>query len=105
MYSVITFEAGKNSLRVKLGAQPHSITNLYDMVAVLLGQDSEKCHYDCTKLEVSTDIVDAIEATYRDGADNDDWKMTFGMHWCCFGPKVNEELPKNTVEVYDGFIQ
>lgn len=92
-------------MQIKLGAHPHSITNLYDMVAILLGHDPSKCHYDCTKIEVSSDVVYDIENTYRDGTDNDDWKMTFGMHWCCFGPKEDKTLPDNTVRIEDGFIQ
>ena len=88
---------------IKIESKPTGIVNLYDIVAKQLGHDRTKCHYDCTKIEVSEDIAQAIEDAYNDGTS--DWKMTFGMHWCCFGPKENKELPDSTVRIEPGFIQ
>ena len=88
---------------VVIDKMPIGITNLYDIVAEKLGHDPSKCHYNCTKIEVSENIAQAIEDCYNDGTS--DWKMTFGMHWCCFGPKEDKTLPDNTVRIEEGFIE
>ena len=89
---------------------PLTITDLYDFVAIALGYDKEKVHYDCTKIEVSDDIAELIEEKYRQvgqekGLGEYDIKMSFGMDWCCSGPKVDEKLDNGTIVVYDGFIE
>ena len=89
---------------------PLSITDLYDFVATTLGYDKEKAHYDCTKVEVSDDIADLVEEKYRQvgqekGLGEYDIKMSFGMDWCCSGPKVDEKLDNGTIVVYEGFIK
>lgn len=89
--------------KVIIDKMPTGITHLYDLVAEKLGHDPSKCKYNCTKIEVSENIAQAIENRYNDGTS--DWKMTFGMHWCCFGPKEDKTLPDNTVRVEEGFIE
>ena len=89
---------------------PLSITELYDYIATKLGYDKDKVHYDCTKINVSTDIADLVEEKYKQiarekGLPDDTWKMSFGMDWCCSGPKVDEKLDNGTIVVYDGFIE
>lgn len=76
------------------------IQRMYDMVARALGVDPRDVStYDCKKIEVSEEIANAIEeAVYADD------KVTFSMHWLCFGPKVNKELHSGEVRVEDGFI-
>lgn len=88
---------------------PLTITDLYDFVATTLGYDKEKVRYDCTKIEVSNDIADLVEEKYRQvgqekGLSEDSIRMSFGMDWCCNGPKVNEKLDNGTIVVHDGFI-
>lgn len=91
--------------KVIIDKMPTGITHLYDIVAENLGHDPSKCHYNCTKIEVAKNLVDAIEECYNPHDGTSDWKMTFGMHWCCFGPKENAELADNEVLVEDGFIE
>ncbi len=61
--------------------------------------------YDFTKIEVAKNLADIIEDTYNPHNGTSDWKMTFGMHWCCFGSKENAESEDNEVLVDDGFIE
>lgn len=89
---------------------PLSIIDLYDFVATTLGYDKEKVRYDCTEIEVSDDIADLVEEKYRQvgqekGLGEYDIKMSFGMDWCCSGPKVDEKLDNGTIVVYEGFIK
>jgi hypothetical protein len=90
---------------VIIDKMPTGITHLYDMVAEKLGHDPSKCQYDCTKIEVAKNLADAIEECYNPHDGTNDWPLTFSMHWCCFGPKENDELLNSTVVVEDGFIQ
>lgn len=83
---------------IVLDAVEESITELYDRVAVAMGNEvSDDLHYDCKKIEVSNDIADAIKSRYAD-------VMSFSMAWLCIGPKVNEDLKDGEVLIYDGFF-
>lgn len=85
-----------------------SIPNLYYQIATLLGIDPETVKsYDCKKINVASNIADAVEQYYQDTYEEklgNDWKQKFGMEWVCFGPKAIETLPENTIEVDEGFI-
>lgn len=95
-------------MQVKIVTAEMSITTLYDCVALALGyHPSAVAHYDCRKIKVSSDIEDNIHSWYKSSFENelgDDWKQKFGMEWVCFGPKLDESLPANTVEVEEGFL-
>lgn len=89
---------------------PLTITDLYDFVATTLGYDKEIARYDCSKIEVSNDIADLVEEKYRQagqekGVSESCIRMSFGMDWCCSGPRVNEKLDNGTIVVYEGFIR
>ena len=89
--------------RVTILASPMTIVDLYDLVAIKLGYNHNACTYDCRKIEVAPNFADAIEKFYEKNFS--DYKFRFGMDWVCFGPKVNEDLPDDTIEVEDGFIE
>lgn len=76
-----------------------TIVGLYNRVAVEMNEVASS--YDCTKIEVSTNIMDKIfNRMERDGYSPE----TRAMLWCCYGPKENKNLPDNTVDVQEGFI-
>ena len=84
--------------KIKVDAVEECITAFYDRVARSFDlTPSDNLHYDCTKIEVSNDIADAVERFYGD-------RMTFAMLWICSGPKVNESLNDGEVLVHDGFF-
>lgn len=85
-------------MNVRIREIPTNIVDLYDAVAKELGYNPDKCEYDCKKIEVSADIVEAIESQYE-------YQYAFTMEWICWGPKQNDDLPKQTVKVYKGFIK
>ena len=85
------------------------IITLYNCVAIAMGyipDDVEK--YGCTHIDVATNIADNVENWYKEKYEpeiGDNWRMKFGMEWCCYGPKTDDELEPNSVRVEDGFIQ
>ena len=87
---------------------PLSIIELYDFIATALGYDTDAVRYDCTKVSVSEDIADLVEEKYKQVAEQkgiSDYRLSFGVDWCCSGPKVDSELDEKTIVVYDGFIK
>lgn len=84
-------------LKITIGAVEESITNLYDRVAEFLGRNSDDLRYDCRKIEVSSDISEAIEKFYGN-------TLEFSMSWLCFGPKLNDTLNNGEVIVHGGFF-
>lgn len=74
------------------------IVQFYNGIADQLGFNHAECEYDCTKIEVSADIEEKIRSQYED-------PQEFGMLWLVYGPKMNESLGSNTVELENGFIK
>lgn len=89
---------------VKIVTPVTSIVGLYDAVARAMGFNPEKCEYDCTKIKCASNFADEIEEAYKAKYPND-YKMAFGMHWVCYGPKVDEGLTDDTVIVEEGFFK
>lgn len=92
---------------VKLGMEESfgGIVNLYDKVAEVLGyEDTTNLNYDCTKIDVATNIMENIEAFYKERVDGD-YVLAFGMDWVCYGPKQNKDLADDEVMIEDGFIK
>lgn len=83
-----------------------SIPELYDEIArqaISSGRiEAGDYRYDCTKISVSEQITYWVEEFYK--ANYSDWKMVFGMHWCCFGPKTDTNLTGHNIEIEDGFF-
>ena len=92
---------------VKIVSGPMSITDLYDIVAIKMGEDPEKVHgYDCRKINVSQNIFDDVYRWYQMNMKGDvsDIKQQFGMDWLVYGPKVDDELSDNCVVLEEGFM-
>lgn len=85
-------------VKLRLKEQATGVVDLYDKIAEQLGFDSDKCNYDCTKIEVNNSIGQQIEDSYEN-------KEIFAMHWLCFGPKVNSDLEPGLVAIKDGFLK
>lgn len=79
-----------------------SVVTFFDNVARGLGLEPDEVQsYDCTKIEISSDIQSAIFDYYKqDGYEPD----SLGRIWVCYGPKVNDTLEERTVVVQKGFI-
>ena len=56
---------------------------------------------DCRKIEVSFERFNHIEKFYQSKGCS---RTTFGMDWCMYGPKANDELHGEVVCLEDGFI-
>jgi hypothetical protein len=77
------------------------IIDFYNNVAAALKLDASILRYDCTKINVSRNIQSNILAALD--ARSPDPCYT-GMMWCIRGPKADDSLPDDTVEILDGFF-
>lgn len=86
--------------------QLDSLTSIYDIFK-LAGEIAYKVKekdvesYSCTKIECSQHIQDIVFKFHEIKGDKE---SDVAMHWCIFGPKVNNNLKENEVRIYDGFI-
>lgn len=73
---------------------------LYEYVADVLGFDTKlpEIRYDCRKINVSKNIQDSWYENYSGDSTG------LSMSICCSGPKVDNTLPSNQIEVFDGFV-
>ena len=92
-------------ITVEITNMPMSIVDLYNYIAIKLGLDPEKCHYDCTKINVSNGIFENVQEWYKQQCKNADYKLAFGMDWCCYGPKADENLSGYNATIQDGFVK
>ena len=89
-----------------------SITNLYDAVATEMGYaDTSELKYDCRKINVAKNIQDGFFEYYKEfmalenpSLSESDARVSTTMLLLIAGPKVDNELADNEVEVFDGFI-
>ena len=79
-----------------------SITSVYDEVARTAGVNVDLVgRYDCTKITVAQNIFDKVKGFYKEsGSDQTD----FAMCWVCYGPKVDDKLEDDEVEIQHGFF-
>lgn len=85
----------------------YSITELYDTVANLMGKGNLDNNYDCRHIDVASNIQDGFFACYREmnpDLSELDFRMSMTMMLLQYGPKVDETLKANEVEVFDGFL-
>ena len=83
---------------------PMSIVETYRCIAIILGYAPNDCRFDCTKITVSDDVAKNVEKHYEENIKGD-WKTQFAVEWCCFGPKVDKNLPPHSAEVFRGGIE
>ena len=81
------------------------IVDFFDEVAVCLGHDRtfvSKVSFNCTKICVSTSILEAIRNYYvEDLGFNSEQFCTL---WCLYGPKENKSLDDFEIEVESDFV-
>lgn len=85
----------------------YEITELYDTVATLLGNDSTTCRYDCRKIEIAKNLQQNIYNHYLDSNPQKpkyEVELSVTMMLACLGPRVNYNLKDNQVYVEQGFI-
>lgn len=101
------------SIRPELS--PEDISNktviqLYESIGKLFGVDGPEARYDCRCILVSKNIQDAIYRSYEqlypeEFAENPvEFSTQVTMLLANSGPKVDETLSNNTVEVQEGFF-
>ena len=99
-------------MKIKIAPQQCGIVQLYDRVARQIGyKNTHELNYDCRKINVAKNIQDMFYEYYTKLVRNADSKtpdsdiqigitMTLAMS----GPKVDETLEDNEVEIFEGFI-
>lgn len=85
----------------------YGVIELYKEVAELMGVDPEDFNFDCRNINVAPNIQDGFFAHYREENSDmpeDNFKIGMAMLLLHYGPKVDETLADDEVEVFDGFI-
>ena len=91
-------------MRVTIDAEPMTIMELYNKVAVASGINPDDVEsFDCTKITVAKNLQDAVIEKYKQECR--DWKLAFGMDWCCYGAKTDDTLDDGVVEYDEGFMK
>jgi hypothetical protein len=93
------------AMKLKIPNKNYGITELYDTVANILGYKNTL--YDCTKINVARNIHDSFLKYYRETIPHryeSDLRMSVSMLLLNYGPKVDETLADDEVEVFNGFI-
>ena len=97
-------------MKLKVPNKNYGIVELYDAIATEMGfvavQDLE---YDCRKVNIAKNIQDGIYEKYielgkEQKVAESDVRAGITMLLACSGPKVDESLADDEVEVFDGFI-
>ena len=94
-------------MKFKVPHKNYSITELYDTAASIMGKETQNLEYDCRHINVAKNIQDGFFEHYRESnphVSESDFKMGMGMLLLNYGPKVDENLTDDEVEVFDGFI-
>lgn len=94
-------------MKIKVPNKNYAVVELYDTVASLMGMETKDLNYDCRNINVAKNIQDGFFAHYREENPNlseMEYKRAMTMLLICYGPKVDEALEDNEVEVFDGFI-
>ena len=72
-----------------------------------MGREPKDLNYDCRHINVANNIQDGFFVYYREqnhNADETSFKVWMSMMLLNYGPKVDETLADDEVEVFDGFI-
>jgi hypothetical protein len=95
-------------MKVKVPKKNYGITELYDTIATTMGyRNIDELEYDCCKVSVAMNIQEGFFKRYREenqDLSGGDFNMSMAMMLLNYGPKVDESLADNEVEVLDGFI-
>lgn len=94
-------------MKIKIPKRNYGITELYDTVSALMGNEGQGLHYDCTKINVAMNIQDSFFTRYREenpSISASNFNVSMAMMLLNYGPKVDKDLADDEVEVFDGFI-
>lgn len=97
-------------MKLKVPSKNYDITELYDTIATEMGFVAvQNLGYDCRKVNIAKNIQDGIYEKYAElgkaqNISETDVRIGVTMLLACSGPKVDENLADNEVEVFDGFI-
>ena len=84
------------------------LVEFYDAVATEMGYtDTSELHYDCRNINIAPNIQDGFYAHYREMNPTlpaSEVNVQVTMLLALSGPKVDQALKANEVEVFDGFI-
>ena len=99
-------------MKLLISAEPCRLCDFYDIVAREMGYEhTSDLQYDCTKINIAPNIQDNFYTHYTRLAmetnpqlSENDIKVGTTMLLAMSGPKVDESLKANEVEIFDGFI-
>lgn len=99
-------------MKVKVEEKNYSIIELYNAVATEMGyMDVSELQYDCRHINVAPNIQEGFYRYYTELAKETNKTMTetfiktsVTTALAIYGPKVDNELKANEIEVFDGFI-
>lgn len=98
------------SIKLKIPSENYTIVGLFDAIATEMGYvATQNLEYDCCKVNVAQNIQDGIYEKYialgkEEKISEYDVRIGITMLLACSGPKVDETLADNEVEVFEGFI-
>ena len=99
-------------MKMTMENKPYSIVGLFDAVASEMGYSiPNELKYDCRNINVASNIQDGFYDHYSTlakeedpNASETDINISITMLLAMCGPKVDESLEDNEVEVFEGFI-
>ena len=97
-------------MKIKIPHKNYGVTELYDVIATTMGyKNVDQLEYDCRKVNIANNIQDGIYDKYlelgkEEKISEHDVRLGVTMLLACSGPKVDESLADDEVEVFDGFI-
>lgn len=95
-------------MKLTIPEKNYGLVEFYDAVATEMGYtNTSELRYDCRNINISPNIQDGFYVHYREmnptlPASEVDIQVT--MLLAISGPKVDQALKANEVEVFDGFI-
>lgn len=99
-------------MKIKIKNMLYSLPEFYDAVATEMGYDNTSdLHYDCRNINIAANIQDNFYEYYAGQAretspvlSENDIRVGTTMLLVMSGPKVDDALNPNEVEIFDGFI-
>ena len=95
-------------MKLKVPKQNYHLVELYEEVAKQMGhKDASNLEFDCRHINVASNIQDGFFQFYREQNPDmfeTDFKTAMNVMLLLSGPKVDENLADDEVEVFSGFI-
>jgi hypothetical protein len=99
-------------MKLTIAEGKYNLVELYDAIASQMGYaDTSELHYDCRKVNIAFNIQENMYDYYYEHAretdktlSDNDIKIGTTMLLIMSGPKVDNDLKANEVEIFEGFI-